>query len=230
MGFKDPSATQVIQTGAERAAASSSGWIAALRTDSWKRLNASGSPWTLYSSVDTPLSTVGEELKGTAEKSQADSLYPSVGLSLAHTPAYVQSHSMVISVLKEWEGGKKEKAELALWLFSYPFSHSFPGAIFLTSLHHYDWNPRVFLPIGERRQGTNTNGASFLFDRSQRGQTCKYAQSPCCVPEFKWQSDLVWDFSPLVVLRAHSRTHLHQHLHPYRFNLLSSFSFPFFCY
>lgn len=45
----------------------------------------SGSPWTLYSSMDTPLSTVREELKGRAEKSQAEALSLRVSLQLSLT-------------------------------------------------------------------------------------------------------------------------------------------------
>lgn len=43
----------------------------------------SGSPWTLYWYIDTPLSTVREELKSTADESQAKALSLCLPLSIS---------------------------------------------------------------------------------------------------------------------------------------------------
>lgn len=95
------------------AAVSSSCWFAVQRTRSWERLNTSGSPWTLYSSMDTPLSTVREELKGTAEKSQAEALSLCVSLSLRHTSLYTLTRPL--SILRAY---REKPAELLPHLFT----------------------------------------------------------------------------------------------------------------
>lgn len=96
------------------AAVSSSRWCAVQKTRSWEWLNTSGSPWTLYWPVDTPLSTVREELKGRAEKSQTKALSLCLPLALRHTNLYTLSLTYLSSLNPECpeRRGKKEPNRL----------------------------------------------------------------------------------------------------------------------
>lgn len=96
------------------AAVSSSCWCAVQRTRSWEWLNTSGSPWTLYWPMDTPLSTVREELKGRAEKSQTKALSLCLPLALRHTNLYTLSLIYLSSLNPECpeRRGKKEPNRL----------------------------------------------------------------------------------------------------------------------
>lgn len=71
----------------------SSCWCAVHRTGSWEWLNTSGSAWTLYWSIDTPLCTEREELKKP---------FPSASLCLA----FSVSNTLLLSAAREEEERK----------------------------------------------------------------------------------------------------------------------------